>query len=142
MSSFVVDASVTCSWILDDEACDYADAVMDRLAEDTALAPALWSLEISNVLLLAERRKRATSARILELRDQLAVLGIQEEAYSQTRVFASIIPLATAHGLTAYDAAYLELARRRSIPLATLDKALRRAADAEGVAILNASKNS
>jgi predicted nucleic acid-binding protein len=127
-AQFVVDASVVMSWCFADEADAYADGVLDRLTQDEALVPSIWPLEIGNVLLVAERRKRlseADSARFLAL---LGELPIVIEPEPPQRMLREILALARELGLSTYDAAYLDLAMRLGLPLATNDAALRKAA--------------
>ena len=126
-AQFVVDASVVMSWCFADEADAYADGVLDRLAQDEALVPSIWPLEIGNVLLVAERRKRlseADSARFLAL---LAELPIVVESEPPQRMLREILALARELDLSTYDAAYLDLAMRLGLPIATNDAALRKA---------------
>ena len=130
MSGLVVDASVVVAWLFDDEDEPRADRVLERLEEDGALVPQLWHLETRNSLLTAERRGRLSSEEVKERLDALKSLpiGTDEEPDLQ-----SAFDLARSHGLSLYDALYLELAKRESAELATLDLALGRAASAEGV---------
>lgn len=139
MSRFVLDCSVTMAWCFEDEADAYADAVMDRLATGSALVPSLWLLEVANVLLAAERRRRLTEAdsmRFLEVLAQLPVEVVETGGLSRA---AGLLGLGRAHRLSAYDAAYLDLAMREGVPLATRDAALRAAAKRNGVAVLAAA---
>ena len=132
MSGLVVDASVVVAWLFDDEDEPRADRVLERLEEDRALVPQIWHLETRNSLLTAERRGRLSSGEVKERLDALKGLpiGTDEEPDLQ-----SAFDLARAHGLSFYDALYLELAKREGAELATLDGALGRAAAAEGVAL-------
>ena len=136
MSRFVLDCSVTMAWCFDDEADGYADAVLDGLVDGTAVVPSLWPLEIANVLLVAERRGRlnkADSARFLEL---LGALPIAVDGETHGRAIGAIVLLGREHGLSSYDTAYLELAMRENVPLASLDQPLRLAAEGSGVSLL------
>jgi len=136
--SFVLDCSVTVAWLFEDEATPAIDALQDQLTEEVALVPGHWRLEVGNVLAQAERRKRLTSAQTsahLELLDRLPVATDNE---TDSRAFREILSVARTERLTTYDAAYLELAARRGGPLATLDRALARAARRVGVATLPA----
>jgi predicted nucleic acid-binding protein len=124
---FVVDNSVVMSWCFQDEMSEYADSVLDCLADAQALVPGIWPLEVTNVLLMAQRKKRlgrAGSTRFLELLRSLPILVEQE---LPARVFAEILSLADDTGLSTYDASYLDLAMREGLPLASLDKSLRKA---------------
>lgn len=135
--SFVVDNSVVMSWCFQDKANPIADSVLDRLAEATAYVPSVWPLEVVNVLLAAERRKcisEAYSIRFLNLLSQLPIF-VQYE--SPERAMRDILGLARAHDLSSYDASYLDLAMKKGLPLATLDKKLTKAAEAIKVAILH-----
>jgi predicted nucleic acid-binding protein len=138
--AFVLDCSVTMAWCFEDEASLYADQVLERLAEEEALVPSLWALEVSNVLIVGERRKRiqpADSARFLAM---LSDLPIRMEQDIPGRTFHTVLPLAREQRLSAYDAAYLELALRRGIPIATTDTKVRPAAQALGVPLLGADE--
>ncbi len=126
----VVDCSVAIAWLLVDEESDYALALLERLDEAEALAPTLWLIEATNVITVACRRGRI-DARTAD--DALAELEATPITIGHDIVPSRIHRLAQKHGLTAYDAVYLELALRTGARLATLDKALRRAAEAEGV---------
>jgi|ERR1017187_2221577 predicted nucleic acid-binding protein len=131
---FVVDASVTLAWCFKDESTPSTEAVLDLLADDSAVVPALWELEVSNVLLLAERRGRITesnSARFVALLGQLPIL-VDTAGVDMN----SILAAGRRHQLTAYDATYLVLAQREGVPLATLDARMRAAARAAGVQLL------
>ncbi len=130
MSGLVVDASVVIAWLFDDEEEPRADSVLEHLGEDGAIVPHLWHLETRNTLLVAERRGRLSAGGIKERLDALKGLPIRTDADPD---FQSAFDLARAHELSIYDALYLELAKRESAELATLDGALGRAAVAEGV---------
>ncbi len=130
----VVDTSVTMAWCFDDEASHETDAVLDRLQQDEAFVPAVWQLEVTNVLLVAERRGRMTEAQATRFLDLLLRLPIRIDA-SQTDVTA-VLATGRRHGLSAHDAAYLLLAERLGVPLATLDNKLVSAGRAAGVRLL------
>ncbi len=134
MSAFVLDCSIAMSWCFEDEAS--ADAILTRLDEDACYVPAIWPLEVANVLAVGERRRRLTpadSARFLEL---LAALPITIDLETAHRAFAETLALARQHSLSTYDAAYLELAMRQRAALATLDIDLRAVATRCGVSVL------
>ncbi len=133
MIGFVVDASILASFALADERQPRALAVVERLRSETALAPCLLFFEIRNVLLVSERRHRLALEETEELLQIIARLPIAIDFDCDER---RLMPLARKHRLTAYDAAYLELALREGAALATLDAELERAARAEGVAIV------
>lgn len=134
--NFVLDASVTLAWAFEDEGGAVAHGVLARLREEEAIASSLWPLEVSNGLATAERRGRidpVDSARFTRL---LLALPIVVEPVDRRRVLEVTRALARKHDLSVYDAHYLELASRFAIPLATLDEGLGRAAQMEGVALL------
>ena len=131
--AFVLDCSLTVAWFFEDEADAYARAVEDSLHTASALVPALWPLEVANALLMGERRKRATEAKVTTFLGLLKSLPIILDDETETRAWQRSIQLARTHQLSVYDAAYLELALRRGLPLATLDDRLKSAADASGV---------
>jgi predicted nucleic acid-binding protein len=127
----VVDASITAAWFLPDEATPATEAVLQATADRDVWVPALWLLEMGNLLLAAQRRRRIDGAKRRELVQAASALRlrIDREPVSLT----TIDELASRHGLSAYDAAYLELALRRTLPLATVDIALTKAMVTEGV---------
>jgi predicted nucleic acid-binding protein len=131
--AFVVDASVAAAWLLPDEVSNVATAAYARLPEEEAVAPGLWWLEMRNIFLSNERRGRIDAAKSNRALDLLAGLPIRLEHGAES---GALMALARKHGLSAYDAAYLELALREALPLATLDNALAKAALAEGVALV------
>jgi len=133
---FVLDCSATMAWFFEDEATNYTQAVLDSLAAgESAVVPSLWLLEVTNILLVGERRGRNSVEQAKKFWETLQPLPIEIEQYSIEECSTSIFDLARAHNLSAYDASYLDLAQRRSLPLATLDKRLMAAAKACGVSI-------
>jgi predicted nucleic acid-binding protein len=133
--TLVIDCSLTMAWYFKDEATPYTSAVRASLATERAVVPSLWTLEVANVLLMSERRKRSTPTRAAKWLRYLESLPIFIDEESAWRSFQPILTLARSHGLTAYDAAYLDLAQRRGLPLASLDRDLKKAAQAVGVAL-------
>ncbi len=133
---WVFDASVTFAWCFEDERTAETDELLDRLTVTPAAVPQIWPLGVANVLILATKKGRLTVAQRAQFLATLAALPIHVDPYTPGRAFADIIPLAEAHGLTAYDASYLELAVRLGVPLATSDQPLRAAAQAAGVPLL------
>ncbi len=132
---FVLDCSVTMGWCFEDQADADGTALLRGLVEHRAHVPTLWALEVSNVLIAAERRgafQPAASDAFLRL---LAQLPIFIDPSTPLQAGGRTLDLARAHGLSAYDAAYLELALRSGIPLATRDKALQAAAATAGVEV-------
>ena len=132
-SGLVLDGSIAIAWCFPDEQDGYSRSVLDALAEVPALVPDLWHLEVTNVLLIGERRGRSTQADTVRWLDFLAALPIVVDDETRHRAFREIAQLGRDHALSAYDAAYLELAMRRGLPLASLDKKLKEAASAAGV---------
>ena len=133
MTSFVLDASVALAWCFDDESTPAAWALLERLRTAPGHVPALWTLEIANILLGAEHRRRITRARTAEFLEILADLDIRVDPDLPGCAFRDVMPLARERRLTTYDAAYLELALRLGLPLATKDKALAHAAAEIGI---------
>lgn len=133
--SFVLDASVALAWGLEDESNAYTDAVLDAMEHREAIVPCIWPLEVSNALLVAERRGRVTRAMITGFLEHLWSLPIVVEQCDPRRIFGQVLLLAREQGLSVYDATYLDLALRMGLPLATQDDALRAAASRVGVEI-------
>lgn len=133
---FVLDCSVTMAWAFDDEDVPRAAGMRDRLDQDMAVVPAIWALEVGNALLMAERRKRISRAESLRFVELLRALPIDVDATPALGGLGSLLSLARQAGVSVYDAGYLDLAASHGLPLATLDKALERAARQIGVALL------
>jgi predicted nucleic acid-binding protein len=134
--SFVVDNSVALAWCFEDEHTPAVMDLLDRVAETGAAAPSLWPLEALNGLLMAERRRRLDARRRQRLAGFLRGLPITLDTETADQAWTAIARLAEHYRLTLYDAAYLELAQRRRVPLATLDKELMAAGKALGVTLL------
>ncbi|MHB1513886.1 type II toxin-antitoxin system VapC family toxin [Acidiferrobacter sp.] len=134
--AFVADASMTLAWYLRDEDAESANRVRERLLGEGICVPAHWALEVCNALLVATRRGRITIQEMSELLPDLRLLPETVDHQTDAAAWSTTLDLAKAHGLTLYDAAYLELALRRELPLATLDKRLHGAAIVAGVAIV------
>ena len=134
--SFVIDCSVAMAWCFEDEATDFTDRLLERLGSESAVVPSLWLLEVANVLIISERKGRTNQAKITTFLQLLGDLPITIEPKTESKALTDILSLARANGLTSYDAAYLELALREALSLATLDKNLLRAAQHLGVPIL------
>jgi len=129
----VVDASIAASWYFPDEENERSDKILDSLEDDTVLVPVLFWFEVRNLLIMGERRRRSTTRTAAEFLNWLATLPIQHASLPDS---SRGLELARRHQLTFYDAAYLELAQRERLPLATLDKQLAAAARAEGVSLI------
>jgi predicted nucleic acid-binding protein len=138
LSSVVVDASTALAWCFPDETSEYADSVLVALEGYTILVPAVWSLELANAVLVGERKKRLNQPEIQSFTTLLENLSIVQDAQAISDNIRRVLPLARAHGLSAYDASYLELSIRHYAPLATLDSNLRKAAKDSGVKLFEA----
>jgi len=134
--SIVLDSSATLAWVYQDETTPEIDLVFDTVAQQGAFVPALWRLEVANILEMGVRRRRNDA----DFRDatlaDLELLPIAVDGETDAQAWRATLQLAIRHQITLYDAAYLELAKRRSLPLATLDRELRAAAKAESIALL------
>jgi len=136
LKPIVLDCSVVLTWFFEDESDPGADIALSQLSKTKAVVPPLWFFELSNAILVAERKKRlseADAARIIELIGDLPIatdMDTAANALQETRL------LAKEHNLSVYDAAYLELAMREGLLLATLDKNLEKAAKKAGVKVL------
>jgi predicted nucleic acid-binding protein len=138
VSDLVLDASLTLQWFLNDETDrQYSLAILASLSEKRALFPVLWFYEVGNGLVMAHRRKRISSEQIDSFLTRLKVLPIDAAPVAPSDLL-DLPALARVHGLTNYDAAYLSLAKKLSLPLATNDSDLRKAAVSEGVPLANA----
>lgn len=138
MTRLVLDASVTLAWALAGEVrSEEAHALLARVADESAVVPALWRLEVGNAMLSAERRNRIRPDRVDAVWRQLNELPIEIDTETNAKAWSGTAGLARRCGLTLYDASYLELAVRRGLPLATFDGALARAAAAEQVAVVS-----
>jgi predicted nucleic acid-binding protein len=131
----VIDASVVAAWHFPDERSAQGDSIMARLESDSARMPALWWFEVRNVLLIGERRGRTMREHSERFLDFLHGLPIEIAPLPEE---LAVLSLARRHQLSFYDAVYLELAQRERIALTTLDRALARAAVAEGVELIGA----
>jgi predicted nucleic acid-binding protein len=134
---FVIDNSVVCGWFIRQQASAYGDAIAKRLQDDRSIAPAIWELELANVMRTACLRQRLTAEQAQELLAQVATLPIEVDRQGVPP--AALLSLALRFGLSSYDAAYLELALRLQLPIATTDTALRDAARASGVGVVGAA---
>ena len=131
---FVIDNSVVCGWFLSNQATAYTEAVAQRLIDDTAVAPGLWPLELANVLRSACRRGAIVAQRAQEISAEIGTLPITIDTTPQSS--SALLALALRFDLTSYAAAYLELALRLQLPIATQDDALMQAAMAAGVGVV------
>ena len=127
-SHFVLDCSITMAWLFEDETTVLTEAVLQKLSNSQAFVPSIWPLEVANVLVHTVRHKRISSVQAANFIDALAKLPIHVDEFTTTRAMHSIYALASSEKLTIYDAAYLDLAIREEIPLATQDGDLLKAA--------------
>lgn len=134
--SIVLDASLALAWYFPDESSAKAEAILRNLEGTTLFVPALWPSEIANGIVVGIRRRRVSSASTDQFLLLLTQLPIQIEPELFPEHVQQVVAVAEAHQLTAYDAAYLELALRRRAPLTTLDRELQRAARRAGVSLL------
>ena len=125
---FVVDNSVVMSWCFEDEGDSYTENVLECLEFGEAFVPAIWPLEVGNVLLIAEREKRLSQAAVARFLELLSGLPIAVEQESPERMLKEIVSLARELRLSTYDASYLDLAMRLDLPISTLDTSLLKAA--------------
>lgn len=136
-ASFIVDASTGFGWVYQSQATPETDRLLNEVAAGARVTvPALWYLEMANVLMIAQRRHRLTSAQRKTALEKLEALQFIVDEEGTRHAFDKTSELAEKHGLTIYDAVYLELALRRSLPLATRDEALKNAAKVCGVKTL------
>lgn len=135
LAGWVIDASVTMPWFFPDEATPFTEGLLDALGTHELWVPTLWVLECTNVLQSAQRRRRIDANRRAEIAGQLSELQVRLDP--QTPEFVGLDRLASTHGLSAYDAAYLELALRRSMVLVSLDERLIAAARGLGHPVLS-----
>jgi len=135
--AFVLDGSVTMVWGFEDEADEYAEAILEQMPHLQAHVPALWPLEVANVLLVGERRRRITPVDTARFIAILGAFPITVDDETVGHAWADTMHLARAHNLSSYDASYLELAVRLGLPLAALDGKLKTAAAAMGVPLFD-----
>lgn len=139
MSGLVLDNSVCMAWAFEDEADIYSDAVLEALTAASARVPALWIFEAANVLCQARKRRRLSAMDVRRFLELLQGLPLEVEPARAVGETATLADLAFTHGLSAYDAAYLDLAMRTGLPLATRDVQLKRAAVRAGVKLFAAA---
>ncbi|MDX9972995.1 MAG: type II toxin-antitoxin system VapC family toxin [FCB group bacterium] len=137
---FVIDNSVVMAWCFEDEVSEYADSVLESLETAEAVVPAIWPLEVGNVLLVAERKRRLSKADVSRILELVGHLPISVEQESPARMLTEIIGLARDLTLSTYDASYLDLAMRSGLPIATQDCVLMKAAKECHVPIFNETR--
>ena len=136
MSQFVLDCSVAVSWCFDDEKHDDTDALLTTIRDHGAWVPSLWHLEVINVLVQGCKRGRLSGDHADTFLNLLGQLNIYTDTDTHNHCFTDIYNLSKTHGITSYDSAYLELAQRRNIPIATKDKELNKVAQAINIKTL------
>lgn len=135
--SFILDCSVALTWVLPDEGRQHHSMeLLQRLESEGAVVPEAWPLEMANALLVARRRRRLTERDVERAVEDLTALPIIVDQETHRRALKTTFSLADKYKLSSYDAAYLELAQRTRLPLATLDKKLRSACRAAGIELL------
>jgi predicted nucleic acid-binding protein len=137
LRGIVVDASVALAWCFPDETSAYADFVLLALENQVAVVPAIWPVEVTNALVVGERRNRLHQPEVTRFVELLKALNIVQDAQPATEILSHVFPLAQRYRLSAYDAAYLDVAVRRHLPLATLDSGLRSASRSAGIEIFS-----
>jgi predicted nucleic acid-binding protein len=136
--TIVLDASVVVAWCFEGESTSFSEGVLDLLSAGMeVLTPAIWPFEVANALLVAERRKRIKMAQVTALLRRIAGLRVSVEPIQTSSAFNQILSIARQNNLTEYDAAYVELALREGLPLATLDAELRTAARHLGITLVS-----
>ena len=135
-AGLVIDSSISVAWCFRDEQDEYSQSVLDALVSEQALVPDLWHLEVANTLLVGERRRRSTHANTVTWLGFLCSLPIAVDDETKAQSFANTLNLARDHNLSAYDAAYLELAIRKNACLASCDAALVAAAARRRIVVL------
>lgn len=135
MEGLVLDASVTMTWCYPDEHSNFSHKVLDALEDRQAVVPSLWAVEVANALIVGERRQRLTPSDIAHFFELLNGLSIETDTQTASKALSDTLQLARLHGLSVYDATYLELAMREGLTLTTLDTKLKTAAEAVGIRI-------
>ena len=137
MSPIILDCSVTASWFIPDEFSKSSLNIKDKIREKGAIVPTIWSLEVGNVLLISERRKRITKEQRQKALYILKDLPIKTDELTFKNAWFETIELAEKYNLTLYDACYLELVLRYNSILATFDNNLKQAAKLAGIVLLD-----
>jgi predicted nucleic acid-binding protein len=137
--SLIIDASITMAWCFEDEATPATEEVLDQVVERNALVPSVWRFEVGNALQMAIRRKRITEIFRDDALAKLLAMPITVDPETDAYVWTTALRLSERFGLTLYDAAYVELAQRRNLPLASLDQEMRAAASALNIELLGSA---
>lgn len=136
MSQFVLDCSITMSWFFHDEINEYSELVMDKLQTGGAIVPQIWTYEVINTLIVGERKKRIQNSQSFWILERLQQLPICVDNGKPDKIMPEILVLSSKYNLSAYDAAYLELAVRLSLPVATRDRVLAKSVIDSGLKLL------
>ena len=136
MSHFVLDCSVTIAWCFEGQGSAYADSVIERLDRERAMVPSIWPLELANAMVIGERRKKISGQEIVRCLQLVAELPITIDETTTERALGPVLGLARDQNISAYNAAYLELALREGVPLATRDDGLKSAARQLGLPLV------
>ncbi len=136
MTPYVLDVSLTMGWFFEDEATDAGWQLLDRAIRTGVAVPSIWAYELANVLFVAERRGRVTPAQSSGFLSRLDGLRIDVEATASNHLLTVVLPLARSTGLAIYDAAYVDLAQRLGLPLATKDRRMAEAAASVSIPLL------
>lgn len=139
VTEVVIDSSIALTFCFEDEASPETDALFERVRDEGAVVPALWHLELSNVLLQAEKRGRITASDVATRLELITELPISVDQETTVRAWREVLTMARTERLTTYDATYLELAVRRGLPLLTKDNDLAEAARRLDVVVLPSS---
>ncbi len=134
--SFVLDASIALAWCFSDESTAFTHKLLVQLENDIALVPTIWSLEVGNILIMAERRKRISYAEMVQFLELLSALRIEVDADTPSKAFHEVLSLTYSEKLTTYNATYVELAMRHGLPLASKDLELCKTAKRLGVHVI------
>lgn len=134
--TFVADASIGLAWCFPEEETPATRKLLDRVADEAAVVPGFWFIELTNILALSEKKGRISKEEVAEFIFLIEGFSLDVDHECSTRAFAHLLPLCREHHLTAYDAIYLDLARRRRLPLATLDRPLAKVAGKLGIKVL------
>lgn len=137
MNRFVLDCSVAMAWCFEDESDSYSEQVLNMMPYSEGIVPAPWFLEVANVLLITERNNRIKEADTLRFIELLRSLPVKEDEDLSLQTVGAIISVGREYKLTSYDAAYLELAMRQGLPLATRDKTLKSACKKCGIQVFS-----
>jgi predicted nucleic acid-binding protein len=134
--AFVLDASVSVAWCFEDETSIYTEGVLELLIGETAIVPVVWPFEVANALLVGERRLRSTTRQTSESLQQLLDLPVSVDDATFSTAWGPVLSIGRQYGVAVYDAAYLELALRRGLPIATIDERQRDVAAILGIPVV------